>query len=493
MANINFSTHFSGPKPDQGNKEKSGNSQPPSGAMNILFLGNMGGSKSRPSAIPIDRDDFEEIMAKLDIQIPIGEGTNKAFTIPIRELDDFHPDQLYDSLEVFQRLRQLRRQLNNPNTFQAAAEEIRGWLVESPQAEESVSKEDTSPTEEINTDIQPSGSLLDSILDAAPKVNTSRPQTSLVDQLITEVVRPYIVEAEDPNKDKYIQAVDSALTDQMRAILHDPRFQEIEAAWQGLYFLVRRLETDSKLKLFLLHSDKESIAQKLSELNSKQPDFQWSLIVGNSSFSANQPDLNVLSAIGNSAQLLNAPFLASGNSSFVGLTEFTDNIGPEEWPTELTHQQDWNTLRESDAARYIGLTAPRFIARYPYGKKSSPVDSFDFEELSPHPVHREYLWGNGAVLLAYMIGSAFSRDGWQLNPNEQNRIGGLPTHHYEDEYGDRVMKPCAEINLTSRGSDMILAQGLIPIFSVRDEDSVQAGKLASIATDRGLKGHWLKA
>jgi type VI secretion system protein ImpC len=35
-------------------------------------------------------------------------------------------------------------------------------------------------------------------------------------------------------------------------------------------------------------------------------------------------------------------------------------------------------MRDSDDSKYVGLAMPRFLARLPYGVKTSPVDEFDF-------------------------------------------------------------------------------------------------------------------
>ncbi|MFC7539039.1 type VI secretion system contractile sheath domain-containing protein [Siccirubricoccus deserti] len=37
-------------------------------------------------------------------------------------------------------------------------------------------------------------------------------------------------------------------------------------------------------------------------------------------------------------------------------------------------------MQAAPEAAYIGLAAPRFLLRMPYGKKSDPIDSFAFEE-----------------------------------------------------------------------------------------------------------------
>src|SRR5687768_7527931 len=44
-----------------------------------------------------------------------------------------------------------------------------------------------------------------------------------------------------------IAEIDHKLTDQVNAILHNPRFQQVESAWRGLNHLVTNTETDEML------------------------------------------------------------------------------------------------------------------------------------------------------------------------------------------------------------------------------------------------------
>jgi len=48
-------------------------------------------------------------------------------------------------------------------------------------------------------------------------------------------------------------------------------------------------------------------------------------------------------------------------------------------------------------AAYVGLVVPRFMLRNPYGDRTDPIDSFDFEE-SPAGRLSGMLWGNSAVI-----------------------------------------------------------------------------------------------
>ena len=57
----------------------------------------------------------------------------------------------------------------------------------------------------------------------------------------------------------------------------------------------------------------------------------------------------------------------------------------------------WNSLRQSEDSRYIGLAMPRVLARLPYGAKTKPVEGFAFEEdVTDGSDHHKYAWMNAA-------------------------------------------------------------------------------------------------
>ncbi|HID30843.1 MAG TPA: hypothetical protein EYP19_12690, partial [Desulfobacterales bacterium] len=74
----------------------------------------------------VDRDDLNEVLAKLGVEIhlPIGDNAGASISIPFSELDGFHPDKIYEELEVFRSLRETRRKLDDPGTFAATAAEM---------------------------------------------------------------------------------------------------------------------------------------------------------------------------------------------------------------------------------------------------------------------------------------------------------------------------------------------------------------------------------
>jgi type VI secretion system protein ImpC len=290
----------------------------------------------------------------------------------------------------------------------------------------------------------------------------------------------------------------------MRNILHHPHFQSIEAAWRSLDLLTRRLETGSQLQLYLIDVSKEELRSELNVDDLSQSHVHkllcdptsitipWSLLVGNFCFDATLEDTDLLKRLGSIAMQCNAPFLAAAHPHWVQCESLWDTADSDEWqlPIAAPTLTAWQHLRQQPTADYLGLTIPRFILRTPYGKKTSPIESFSFEEMSSQHCHNCYLWGNGAIVLSYLLASSFIDKGWRMRPGDIIQMDKLPLHYFEDE-SNTVPKPCAEIYLTERAIRKILQQGLIPLCSVRGSDSVRCSSFNSMSSSQTtLRGRW---
>ena len=60
-----------------------------------------------------------------------------------------------------------------------------------------------------------------------------------------------------------VAEIDKLLTDQLNAIMHDSKFQALEASWRGLHDMVYGTETSSRLKLRLLNVTKKELLKDL--------------------------------------------------------------------------------------------------------------------------------------------------------------------------------------------------------------------------------------
>jgi type VI secretion system protein ImpC len=126
------------------------------------------------------------------------------------------------------------------------------------------------------------------------------------------------------------------------------------------------------------------------------------------------------------------------------------------------------------------------------GKDTSPVESFDFEEFPESPVHEDYLWGNPAFSVAFMLAQSFSESGWEKRPAETLDLDGLPLHAWRQN-GNSEVKPCAEVLLTEDTIDQILAAGLMPLVSLKGRDGVRLARFQSIADPpTALFGRWMR-
>jgi len=431
----------------------------------ILVAGDFtGGSGRVRRAIEVDRDNFDAVMARLApaLRLPFGRVEEP---LDLRELEDFHPDRLFERLPPFQALRSLRRRLADESTFREAAAQM--LPPEVPKQPGMANPEGAD--------------VLRAMLGEALRAPAPAPaRGSDWDRMLGEMVSKYTSPKPDPRQPELIAQTDAAIAGEMRAVLHHPAFQALEAAWRGLYFLVRRLETGEDLKIFLMDLPPEELltAAGLGALRRVAVHegagtigaAPWALIAGMYSFSGEHE--GVLAQIAGIARAAGAPFLSGLGPSVVGLKGVFEE------------------LRRSAQARWVGLAMPRFLLRLPYGKDTDETVTFAFEEM-PEPVeHERYLWGNPAIACAYLLGESFSRYGWEMRPGVLRDIDGLPLHLYQSE-GEKRLKPCAEILMTDEAAELLIGRGFIPLASLKDTDRVKVVRFQSIASPSApLAGRW---
>ena len=454
--------------------------------------------------ILVDVDNLEELPMKLDtkIHIPIGSKDGPLITLRFNELDDFHPDNIFDRMEIFEKLQTTRKLLQNPATFAEAASQVRSW---SAGQHEQVSLEDesanSSPVQK-ESDVDTIERLLGKKTIREPS-STSRGKFD-TDALIREIVRPYIVPAPDPQQAELIAQVDQAISGQMRAILHYPDFQRLEAVWLMLQFLVSRVETDETLKLYLIDVSKAELAADLTttdqiqsagayHLLAKQSEADpYAVLVGGYEFDQTTNDIKLLQRLGLVAQAAGAPLITTANSHFAGCQSLAATPDPDDWQWQASGSAIslWQELRHSPEASYIGLVLPRFLLRLPYGKDTDPIEQFDFEEFSPFAGHEQFLWGNSAVLCACLLAATFREFGWSLTNGLHCDLAGIPMHIYQSD-GEKHVTSCAETVLTERAMEVLIGRGLMPVLSIKGRDAVRIPRFQSIAQPpASLAGPW---
>ena len=84
-----------------------------------------------------------------------------------------------------------------------------------------------------------------------------------IDRYLQTIIAPYISPAPDPQLPQLLSAVDAALADAMRALLHDAAFQRLEAMWRGVHWLLTTIgDRDEPVvsRSLLLHVTRDELA-----------------------------------------------------------------------------------------------------------------------------------------------------------------------------------------------------------------------------------------
>jgi type VI secretion system protein ImpC len=487
--------------------------------MRILVMGDLGGRANRGvmeigaalAARPVlktDIDNFDERFQRIAprLVLPLGEGSVE---IGFAELDSFHPDDLYDRLEIFQALRRIRKSLLDPETFPQAAAELRHREA----LEEGIAAPEEGGEPARDAPAEDDDSTLERLLGSAPARTTDAPRPAArrgfdLDRLLRNAVAPHIVPDPDPRQDQYVQAVDDALSELMRGILHHPQYQALESTWRGVWSLVTGLETGEELELFLLDVTKEELAADLSaaegdltrtgihkllvekhvETAGGRP---WSAIVVDAAFGPDPGDVAALAALGAVGSRAGGPILAAASPAVLGLGTLEGAEEPREWPGAGPEGEElWQAFRECPSAPWIGVALPRVLTRLPYGEKTESIDRFDFEELGTGRGHDRYLWGNPAYSLALLLGRSFAMRGWAMEPGDHLDVEDLPAHSFVED-GETKLQATAEIYLSERAADAVLARGLIPLMSYRNRNAARVARFQSVASPpKGLEGPW---
>ena len=409
----------------------------PDAPFRILILGDFTGRAQRGEKLPIagrrvikvDCDNFEEVIQQLDVRLDVPRAS-----LRFRELDHFHPDHIYRTAPVFEELENFRP-------------------ARAPKA--------------------PPANLLESMIGESESRPVRAEDAGDLAAFIERVSAKHLADRPDAAQLEWKAKVKSVSCELMKQILHHAPFQALESAWRSVLMLITRLGAEEGIELAIcdatldeLTADADATSRWLA--GSRKP---WSLVVANFAFGQSAGDVHRLAILGNAARAAGAPLLA------------------EAQPPSGEGSAEWQALRRSAEARWIGLALPRFLVRLPYGKSTSPLEALEFEEM-PVSEHAHYLWGNPAFCCACLIGLAFRAHGWDLRPGMVRRLDEMPQHVY-DEDGESVSKPCAEVLLSESTAEQLLEQGYMPLASVKDQDSVMLVRFCSIASPAApLSGRW---
>ena len=358
------------------------------------------------------------------------------------------------------------------------------------------------------------GSLLDDVL-AATGVPTYTPDrrsaapTGRLDQFLRE---PDVGEAlrlwlgEVPNRrgnelrrkltqalNRDVGRLDELLSDQLNAVLHHPEFQQLEATWRGLWYLIDSVPDGANVKVKVLNAgwkelardqeraiefDQSQLFRKVYNEEFGMPGGEpYGLLVGAYTL-APRPfpdhptdDVAALQGIASVAAAAFATFVSAADPRFLALDSFSEL----ELPVDIvrTFEQaefvKWRRFRDADDARFVGLALPRVLYRRPYGDAPGHTHHFDFREDASEPDGSGYLWGNPVFAFAAVAARAFAESGWladvrgaRAEESTGGRVTGLPAVGYGTGTGETA-RSVTDAHLTDVREKELGDLGFIPL------------------------------
>lgn len=291
--------------------------------------------------------------------------------------------------------------------------------------------------------------------------------------------------------DERAGGIDVQIGRQLDAIMHAKNFQELEATWRGMFYLVSRTETGRLLKLRVFNASKDDLRKELE----KAADFDqscifkmiyeaefgtyggspYSLLVGGYEFGRAPDDMSLLNNITKVAASAHAPFIAAAAPSLFGLDGFDKLAKPRDLAQlfETPEMAQWQEFRGSEDSRYVALALPHVLMRLPYGKDSRPAEGIRYEEATTGPAgmdHDAFLWGNAAWVMAERITHAFALYHWTAairGVEGGGLVDGLPVYTYRDDAGLPNMICPTEVAITDRREKELNDLGFIALCNCK--------------------------
>jgi type VI secretion system ImpC/EvpB family protein len=300
-----------------------------------------------------------------------------------------------------------------------------------------------------------------------------------------------------------VAAIDEYIQNQLNAIIHHPRFQQLESSWRGVHYLVnvaaREDSSNVKIRVFnaswkevvrdlerAVEFDQSQLFKKIYEDEFGSPGGQpLGAIIGDYEIqprpSTDHPtdDIGTLAGISQIAAAAFCPFITAAHPSMFGLNQFSDLEQVENLESGFGQAEfiKWRSFRDSDDSRFVGLALPRVLMRRPHETTALNDRGFCFTEDVAGVDRNKYLWGNAAYAYGETLIRAYAQSGWLAETRGVTRdmetgglVTGLPIHYFGTDREPIAPKSSTEIVITETQEAMLSHEGFLPLVHCPDTE-----------------------
>jgi type VI secretion system protein ImpC len=337
--------------------------------------------------------------------------------------------------------------------------------------------------------------LLDQIVERS-KVARSEVEHERARDIIAELVDQVLVGSVtmsgnlSATLDARVAEIDRLISNQLSAIMHAPEFQKLEQSWTGLHYLVRSSATGQNLQVRMLNATKRELVRDFqSALEFDQSSIfkkvyeeefgtfggaPYTALIGDFEISRQPEDMYFIEQMSHVAAAAHAPFISAASPELFGLEGYADLGKPRDLAKVLdtVEYAKWKSFRDSEDARYVGLTLPRFLGRLPFNPvDGTTVEGFNFIEEVDGTDHQKYLWCNAAYAFGVRLSKAFEEFGWCAairGVEGGGLVDNLPTHTFKTDEGEIALKCPTEVAITDRREKELSDLGFIPLVHCKN-------------------------
>jgi type VI secretion system protein ImpC len=316
----------------------------------------------------------------------------------------------------------------------------------------------------------------------------------IISELVREVMQGTVTVSDNLSitLDARIAEIDRLISAQLSEVMHHAEFQKLESSWTGLHYLCKQTSTGAGMKIQVFNATKKELVKDFktavdfdqSALFKKvyEEEFgtfggaPFGALLGDFSISRNAEDMYFIEQMSHVAAASHAPFISAASPELFGLDSFAELGRPRDLSKvfDTVEYAKWQSFREAEDSRYVGLAVPRFLGRLPYDPKDgNTVEGFNFVEEVDGSDHAKYLWVNAAYAMGARLTAAFENFGWCAairGVEGGGLVEDLPTHTFKTDEGEVALKCPTEVAITDRREKELSDLGFMPLVHCKGKD-----------------------
>jgi type VI secretion system ImpB/VipA family protein len=453
-------------------------------SFNLIVVSDLApGASGPPRARAVDKDSLDELLRSSgpSIEVP-GGGVRCALTF--QDFKDFRPERIAARVPAIANLIEFRKQVLELAGGGGSVDAVRKALEKvgaAPQLataleaalRSSAKAAPAAPGAPKPAVPVPPGGLFD-LVDLGSGTSSDEPSPEEIGKTTEKLIDLVLGNSGGPKPlpaalRSVAALAESAVAPMLRAVLHDARFQELEAAWRGLRLLVRSVDFRAGCRLHAIAAPRKDLLRAVRDValplaDDLRSQGKTACLLLDVTFDGSEDELPKLAE---DAAARSLPVIASAGLE-VALREIAAGMGD-------ASQGEWIRLRSNPAARNIALAANRYLYRNSYGASGDPTRDLAFEERTgadaPLP------WGRPGWLLGVFVASSFAKTGW--GTDFAGREAAVALEALPMRPGEADTTPL-ESDLSEAAANALGEAGLLPVACRRGNDRPFAAGTATV-------------